>query len=141
MLFYLSYLSLFVHFPSLFTYQGNKTDISCLHGLAFLLIFNILSRGDRKLKSTIDAGRKEGRQDSTNINTNDRTDQGRNEMFYLNMQSTHFIYCYMAFDMVGARCSSVVRAFAQDAMGRQIDPSWGGPIELFLVPASAPRLV
>ena len=22
-----------------------------------------------------------------------------------------------------------------------IDPSWGGPIELFLVPASAPRLV
>ena len=27
------------------------------------------------------------------------------------------------------------------AMGRQIDPSWGGPIELFLIPASAPRLV
>ena len=27
------------------------------------------------------------------------------------------------------------------AMGRWIDPSWGGPIELFLVPASAPRLV
>ena len=27
------------------------------------------------------------------------------------------------------------------AMGRQIDPSWGGPIELFLVPASAPQLV
>ena len=26
-------------------------------------------------------------------------------------------------------------------MGRRIDPSWGGPIELFLVPASAPRLV
>ena len=37
-----------------------------------------------------------------------------------------------------ARCSSVVRAFAHDAMGRRIDPSWGGPIELFLVPASAP---
>ena len=34
---------------------------------------------------------------------------------------------------VGARCSSVVRAFAHGA--------WGGPIELFLVPASAPRLV
>ena len=34
----------------------------------------------------------------------------------------------------GARCSSVVRAFAHDAMGRRIDPSWGGPIELFLVP-------
>ena len=40
-----------------------------------------------------------------------------------------------------AGCSSVVRAFAHGAMGRRIDPSWGGPIELFLVPASAPRLV
>ena len=36
--------------------------------------------------------------------------------------------------------SSVVRAFAHGVMGRQIDPSWGGPTELFLVPASAPRL-
>ena len=36
----------------------------------------------------------------------------------------------------------MVRAFARGAMGRRwIDPSWGGPIELFLVPASAPRLV
>ena len=41
----------------------------------------------------------------------------------------------------GARCSSVVRVFAHGAMGHQIDPSWGGPIELFLVPVSAPRLV
>ena len=41
---------------------------------------------------------------------------------------------------VGARCNSVVRAFAHGAMGRRIAPSWGGPIELFLVPASAPRL-
>ena len=41
----------------------------------------------------------------------------------------------------GARCSSVVRAFTHGAMGRRIDPSWGGPIELFLVPASAPQLV
>ena len=30
----------------------------------------------------------------------------------------------------GARCSSVVRAFAHGAMGRRIDPSWGRPIEL-----------
>ena len=36
------------------------------------------------------------------------------------------------------RCSSVVRVFVHGAMGRRIDPSWGGPIELFLVPASAP---
>ena len=35
----------------------------------------------------------------------------------------------------------MVRAFAHGAMGRRIDPSWGGPIELFRVPASAPRLV
>ena len=41
----------------------------------------------------------------------------------------------------GARCSSVVRAFAHGAMGHQIDPSWSGPIEPFLVPASAPQLV
>ena len=33
------------------------------------------------------------------------------------------------------------RAFAHGAMGRRIDPSWGGPTKLFLVPASAPRLV
>ena len=39
-----------------------------------------------------------------------------------------------------ARCSSVVRAFAHGAMGRWIDPSWGEPIELFLVPTSAPLL-
>ena len=42
---------------------------------------------------------------------------------------------------LGARCSSVVRVFAHGAMGRRIDLSWGEPIELFLVPASAPRLV
>ena len=42
---------------------------------------------------------------------------------------------------LGARCSSVVRAFAHGAMDRRIDPLWGGPIELFLVPTSAPRLV
>ena len=42
---------------------------------------------------------------------------------------------------IGARCSSVVRAFVHGAMGRRIDPSWGGPIELFLVPASPQRLV
>ena len=36
----------------------------------------------------------------------------------------------------GARCSSVVRAFAHGAIGRRIDSSWGGPIELFLVPGS-----
>ena len=33
------------------------------------------------------------------------------------------------------------RAFAHGAMGRRIDPSWSGPIELFFVPASSPRLV
>ena len=35
----------------------------------------------------------------------------------------------------------MVRVFAHGAMGRQIDPSWGEPIELFLVPSIAPRLV
>ena len=41
----------------------------------------------------------------------------------------------------GARCSSMVRVFAHGAMDRQIVPSWGEPIELFFVPASAPRMV
>ena len=72
-------------------------------------------------------------------------------MFYLTIHSTHFIDGHMVKDhsnsergnslLPGARCSSVVRAFAHGAMGRQINPSWGEPIELFLVPASAPRLV
>ena len=35
----------------------------------------------------------------------------------------------------------MVRAFAHGAMGRRINPMWGGSIELFLVPASAPQLV
>ena len=35
----------------------------------------------------------------------------------------------------------MVRAFTHGAMGRRIDLSWGGPIELFLVQAGAPRLV
>ena len=30
------------------------------------------------------------------------------------------------------------RDVAHGAMGHRINPSWGGPIELFLVPASAP---
>ena len=41
----------------------------------------------------------------------------------------------------GARCSSAVRAFAHGVMGHRIDPSWGGPIKLFLVPAGAPQLL
>ena len=32
----------------------------------------------------------------------------------------------------------MVRSFAHGTMGHWIDPSWGGPIELFFVPASAP---
>ena len=48
---------------------------------------------------------------------------------------------FQVFFLLGARCSSVVWAFAHGAMGRRINPSWGEPIELFLVPASAPRLV
>ena len=44
--------------------------------------------------------------------------------------------------LVNARNSSTgYPAFAHGAVGRRIDPSWGGPIELFLIPASAPRLV
>ena len=55
---------------------------------------------------------------------------------------THFMHFILRlYGVGGPRCSSVVRAFAHGAMGRWIDPSWGGPIELGLVPASVPRLV
>ena len=52
--------------------------------------------------------------------------------------NTGFTSWYWLQPKWGARCSSVVRAFAHGAMGHRIDTSWGGPIELFLVPASAP---
>ena len=51
----------------------------------------------------------------------------------------HVIFrsCNAMFSLLNrVRCSSVVRAFAHGAMGRRIDPSWGGSIELFLIPAS-----
>ena len=61
------------------------------------------------------------------------------------VRTCHKVLFYMANKFLQfylrARCSSVVRAFAHGAMGRWIDPSCGEPIELFLVPASAPRLV
>ena len=78
--------------------------------------------------------------------------EGRKEMFYLTTHSTFYLQLYGVRHMVKdhsdsergnrpTRCSSMVRAFAHGVMGRRINPSWGGPIELFLVPASAPRLV
>ena len=36
---------------------------------------------------------------------------------------------------------SNIELFVVITLRSGIDPSWGGPIELFLVPASAPRLV
>ena len=59
----------------------------------------------------------------------------------LSMSVQMYIIKNKTSNFTGARCSSVVRAFAHGVMGRWIDPSWGGPIELFLVPASAPQLV
>ena len=44
-----------------------------------------------------------------------------------------FLFLSLSFLGAGARCSSLVRAFAHGAMGRRIDPSWSGPIDLFLV--------
>ena len=42
--------------------------------------------------------------------------------FYTDNPTDRIVY-NIAFVMPGARCSSVVRAFAHGAMGRQIDPS------------------
>ena len=74
----------------------------------------------------------------------------RKKMVYIKINTTHFIYSYLAPNIwlrttqimrEKTHCCFVVRAFAHGAMGCRIDPSWSGPIELFLVPASAPRLV
>ena len=56
-------------------------------------------------------------------------------------EGTYFVSPTISYLISSSRCSSVVRAFAHGAIGRRIDHSWGGPIELYLVPASAPRLV
>ena len=50
-------------------------------------------------------------------------------------------FCVISFILRVCFRSYRGRAFAHGAMGRRVDPSWGGPIELFLVPASVPRLV
>ena len=65
------------------------------------------------------------------------------EAFSIHVQSVivariFFSGCFSLFK--GAKCTSVVRAFTHGVSGCQIDPSWGAPIVLFLVPASAPRL-
>ena len=69
-------------------------------------------------------------------------------LFQFNVLFNTFLFTVMMSDIwyntihiAGARCSSVARAFAHGAMGRRVDPSWSGLIELFLVRASAPRLV
>ena len=60
------------------------------------------------------------------------------------LQKTKFKRCFARScfsNPEGAGRSSRGRAFAHGAVGRRIDPSWCGPIELFLVPARASRLV
>ena len=51
------------------------------------------------------------------------------------------VYTIPHIKYLGATYSFVVIAFAYGAIGHRIGPRWGGRIELFLVPASAPRLV
>ena len=54
--------------------------------------------------------------------------------YQLDVSTGECFHCSLSTE---ARCSSMVRAFAHGAMGRRIDPSWGGPIELFLIPTRA----
>ena len=55
----------------------------------------------------------------------------RGDLYFLSLSDWSFTICLIP-------CNHRGRAFAHGAVGRRIDPSWGGPIELFLVPASAP---
>ena len=54
------------------------------------------------------------------------------------LASTCYLLLIWSLIVLVARCSSVVREFAHGAMGRRIDLSWDGPIELILVQASVP---
>ena len=61
------------------------------------------------------------------------------ELFVMySLQNASNLTCFRSLLCSGARCSSMVSAFAHGAMGRRIDPSCGEPIKLFLVPACAP---
>ena len=65
-----------------------------------------------------------------------------NFIFYVSVFVYVCVLCMKVYSCVLVMLRYIcVGAFARGAMGRRIDPSWGGPIELFLVPASAPRLV
>ena len=68
-----------------------------------------------------------------NNNDDDDDDDDNNNGIFIILES--IIQSYL-----GVRCSSMVRVFIHGAMSCQINPSWSRPIELFLVPASAPRL-
>ena len=59
--------------------------------------------------------------------------EGRKEMFYLR-RTQHILF-------TNIWRQTYYLTLKNGAMGRRIDPSWGGPIELFLVTASAPRLM
>ena len=48
------------------------------------------------------------------------------------------MFCLYGIEHSTARLATLIKYIY---MGRQIDPSWGEPIELFLVPASVPRMV
>ena len=54
---------------------------------------------------------------------------------FVRLSVPQVIYYVAYFINMGARCSSVVRVFAHGSILH------GGPIELFLIPASAPQLV
>ena len=76
---------------------------------------------------------------------------------YLSVSLSLFLYPFLCFclsmnpfllfssSLNTIRCCynlyQVKSIIARGAVGRRIDPSWGGPIQLFLVPASASRLV
>ena len=61
--------------------------------------------------------------------------------FMLHTEVNIFIQGCVQHIFTGARCSSVVGAFTHGAMGVSDRSFMVGPIELFLNPASAPRLV
>ena len=62
-------------------------------------------------------------------------------LLYASSHIQDITYQGLCYTSLGALAGTRNSSMGIDPTGRRIDPSWGGPIELFLVPFSAPRLV
>ena len=118
------------------TAKYKEQNIKCITLLVFLIVCGLCCR---YLLVEVSAWRVQT--GAVHLSVFSRMERGRLQYVVSHTSFTRLLLDTLHRLQSGARWSSVVRAFAHGAMGCQIDPPWGGPIELFLVPASAPQLV